>query len=154
MNTLALAGVQALQPLWSADPKLMEIVALSLEVSLSAVALATLLGLPLGEFGLLFERTESGLSQAGRNCRGVVLRDFPGADPVPLQGVLEGRALIRGWSIEGQARTRTTEPVTPAYRGGYCPPYCLRTLNHRQFQKFPQAPGILARGDRGSSVKE
>ncbi|HWV89906.1 MAG TPA: ABC transporter permease, partial [Burkholderiales bacterium] len=33
---------------WSADPSLVGIVALSLAVSLTAVALATLLGLPLG----------------------------------------------------------------------------------------------------------
>jgi tungstate transport system permease protein len=42
------AASTALRLLWAADPELLEIVALSLEVSLSATLLAALLGLPLG----------------------------------------------------------------------------------------------------------
>ncbi|BCX17389.1 MAG: ABC transporter permease [Geminicoccaceae bacterium] len=42
------AAVTALRLLWSADPELLAIVALSLEVSLAATALAAMLGLPLG----------------------------------------------------------------------------------------------------------
>src|SRR3972149_4846158 len=41
-------GAGAVRLIWSADPNLFEIVVLSLQVSLSAVALATLLGLPIG----------------------------------------------------------------------------------------------------------
>jgi tungstate transport system permease protein len=48
INTAALALVEAGRMIARADPKLVEIVALSLGVSLSAVALATLVALPLG----------------------------------------------------------------------------------------------------------
>jgi len=48
MNTLSAAGLQALQLITSADPKLIEIVVLSLKVSLTAVAIACAIGLPLG----------------------------------------------------------------------------------------------------------
>ncbi|HKE40756.1 MAG TPA: ABC transporter permease [Casimicrobiaceae bacterium] len=48
MNTLSAAGLQAIQLITSADPKLFEIVVLSLKVSLTAVAIACAIGLPLG----------------------------------------------------------------------------------------------------------
>ena len=48
MSSLFAAGGQALQLIAGADPKLIEIVLLSLRVSLSAVAIACAVGLPLG----------------------------------------------------------------------------------------------------------
>src|SRR6266545_6271932 len=48
MSTVGLAFVEAARMIARADPKLVEIVALSLGVSLGAVALATLVALPLG----------------------------------------------------------------------------------------------------------
>jgi len=48
MSTVGLAFVDAARMIARADPKLVEIVALSLGVSLGAVALATLVALPLG----------------------------------------------------------------------------------------------------------
>jgi tungstate transport system permease protein len=48
MNALAQAAVQALQLVAGADPKLTDIVLLSLRVSLSAVALSCVIGLPFG----------------------------------------------------------------------------------------------------------
>jgi tungstate transport system permease protein len=48
MNTLGLAFAEAWSMIGRADPRLLEIVALSLRVSLSAVAVATLLALPFG----------------------------------------------------------------------------------------------------------
>jgi len=48
MNSLSAAGGQALQLIAEADPKLTEIVLLSLRVSLSAVAIACAVGLPVG----------------------------------------------------------------------------------------------------------
>lgn len=48
MNSLAASGAQALQLIAGADPKLLEIVLLSLEVSLTAVAIACAIGLPFG----------------------------------------------------------------------------------------------------------
>jgi len=48
VNSLFPSAVEAARLLWGADPNLIGIVALSLEVSLSAVAVATILGLPLG----------------------------------------------------------------------------------------------------------
>lgn len=47
-SELGHAAATALRLLWSADPELLAIVALSLEVSLAATALAAMLGLPLG----------------------------------------------------------------------------------------------------------
>jgi len=48
MNSLAQAAAQALQLVAGADPKLTDIVLLSLRVSLTAVALSCVLGLPFG----------------------------------------------------------------------------------------------------------
>ena len=48
MQDLSEALKTALQLVWSLDPNLLEIVALSLQVSLTAVAIAGLIGLPLG----------------------------------------------------------------------------------------------------------
>lgn len=48
MNEMAAAGARALELLIALDPDLVEIVVRSLYVSLSAVALAALIGLPLG----------------------------------------------------------------------------------------------------------
>ena len=48
MNSLAQAAVQALQLVAGADPKLMDIVLLSLGVSLTAVGISGVLGLPVG----------------------------------------------------------------------------------------------------------
>jgi tungstate transport system permease protein len=48
MNTLGLAFAEAWSMIGRADPKLLEIVSLSLRVSLSAVVVATLLALPFG----------------------------------------------------------------------------------------------------------
>ncbi len=48
MSSLSQAAVEALRLIAGADPKLMDIVLLSLRVSLSAVAIATVIGLPVG----------------------------------------------------------------------------------------------------------
>jgi tungstate transport system permease protein len=48
MNSVAQAAAQALQLVAGADPRLVDIVLLSLRVSLTAVALSCVLGLPLG----------------------------------------------------------------------------------------------------------
>jgi tungstate transport system permease protein len=48
MNSVSEAAVRALQLVAGADPKLLEIVLLSLRVSLTAVALSCLVGLPVG----------------------------------------------------------------------------------------------------------
>ena len=48
MSSLSTAGTQALQLIAGPDPKLMEIVLLSLRVSLTAVAIACAVGLPVG----------------------------------------------------------------------------------------------------------
>jgi tungstate transport system permease protein len=48
MSSLSTAGTQALQLIAGADPKLIEIVLLSLKVSLTAVAIACAVGLPVG----------------------------------------------------------------------------------------------------------
>jgi tungstate transport system permease protein len=48
MNSLAQAAAQALQLVAGADPKLLEIVLLSLRVSLTAVAISCVVGLPVG----------------------------------------------------------------------------------------------------------
>ena len=48
MSSLSEAAVQALRLIAGADPKLTDIVLLSLRVSLSAVAIATVIGLPVG----------------------------------------------------------------------------------------------------------
>ena len=48
MNDLSSAAAQALRLVGGADPKLLEIVLLSLRVSLTAVALSCIVGLPLG----------------------------------------------------------------------------------------------------------
>jgi tungstate transport system permease protein len=48
VNDLSNAAVQALRLVTGADPKLLDIVLLSLRVSLTAVVLSCLVGLPLG----------------------------------------------------------------------------------------------------------
>jgi len=48
VNSLAEAAVQALALVVSADPKLFEIVLLSLEISVSSVTMSCLIGLPIG----------------------------------------------------------------------------------------------------------
>ena len=48
MNSVAQAAAQALQLVAAADPKLVDIVLLSLRVSLSAVAISCVVGLPVG----------------------------------------------------------------------------------------------------------
>jgi tungstate transport system permease protein len=48
VSSLAQGGLEALRLIAGADPKLVQIVSLSLQVSLSAVAIACLAGLPLG----------------------------------------------------------------------------------------------------------
>ena len=48
MNTITLAGVEALSMVGRLDPTLVEIVALSLRVSLASVALSAALALPIG----------------------------------------------------------------------------------------------------------
>ncbi|OGA02738.1 MAG: ABC transporter permease [Betaproteobacteria bacterium RIFCSPLOWO2_02_FULL_64_12] len=75
MNTLSLSAAEAVRLIWSADPNLFEIVVLSLQVSLSAVALATLLGLPIG--------AAVGVGRfAGRRPVIVVLNALMGLPPV------------------------------------------------------------------------
>ncbi len=71
----------------SGDPTLMEIIALSLRVSLSALAIAVLVGLPAGAF-LAIARF------AGRNALLVVLNALMGLPPVVL-GLLVYLALSR-----------------------------------------------------------
>ncbi len=48
MNSLSQAAAQAIHLVAGADPKLLEIVLLSLRVSLTAVAIASVIGLPIG----------------------------------------------------------------------------------------------------------
>ena len=48
MNEISAAFSMALSLIWTLDPALVEIIGLSLGVSVSAVALATLIGMPLG----------------------------------------------------------------------------------------------------------
>jgi len=75
VNTLSLSAAEAVRLIWSADPNLFEIVVLSLQVSLSAVALATLLGLPIG--------AAVGVGRfAGRRPVIVVLNALMGLPPV------------------------------------------------------------------------
>jgi len=69
------AGTQALQLITSADPKLVEIVWLSLKVSLTAVAIACAVGLPLGAM-IAVGRF------AGRHTLIVVLNALMGLPPV------------------------------------------------------------------------
>jgi tungstate transport system permease protein len=74
-NDLGLALAQALSLLTRLDPQLIGIVALSLEVSLAAVAMAALAGLPLGAV-LAVERFP------GRQAMIVVLNALMGLPPV------------------------------------------------------------------------
>ncbi len=48
MNSLSEAGLQAAQLISSGDPRLVQIILLSLRVSLTAVVIATVIGLPIG----------------------------------------------------------------------------------------------------------
>jgi tungstate transport system permease protein len=75
MNDLAAAFASALRLIATLDPGLVEIVARSLQVSLSAVALAALLGLPLGAAVALF-------SFPGRRAVAVLLSALMGLPPV------------------------------------------------------------------------
>ena len=75
MNGFADAGVEALRLIAGADPKLVDIVLLSLRVSLSAVAVACVAGLPLG--------AAIGVSRFhGRQALIVVLNALMGLPPV------------------------------------------------------------------------
>ena len=75
MNDLSLAGVQALQLVGGADPKLFAIVLLSLRVSLTAVVIACAIGLPLG--------ATIGVSRfVGRHTLIVILNAMMGMPPV------------------------------------------------------------------------
>jgi tungstate transport system permease protein len=75
MNTLFEAGFTAAHRIAGADPKLVEIVLLSLRVSLSAVVLASLIGLPLGA-------TIAVSRFVGRHAVIVVLNALLGLPPV------------------------------------------------------------------------
>lgn len=75
MNDITQAFATALELLISFDANLVEIVGLSLQVSLSAVGLATLIGLPLGAALALF-------SFPGRNALVVFLNALMGLPPV------------------------------------------------------------------------
>ena len=75
MNDLAAAFASALRLIATLDPGLVEIVARSLQVSLAAVALAALLGLPLGAAVALF-------SFPGRRAVAVLLSALMGLPPV------------------------------------------------------------------------
>lgn len=75
MNDLTESFFQAAQLLWRLDADLLEIVALSLYVSLNAVALASLIGMPLGA---LVATTRF----PGRGVVVVVLNAFMGLPPV------------------------------------------------------------------------
>ncbi len=75
MNDLIQSVGEALRLLTSLDPDLLEIVGLSLRVSLSAVALAALIGLPLGAAIALFRFP-------GRQALVVLLNALMGLPPV------------------------------------------------------------------------
>jgi tungstate transport system permease protein len=75
MNSLSEAGFQAAQLVAGGDPKLVQIVLLSLRVSLTAVAIATLIGLPVGA-AIAVNRF------AGRRAVIVVLNALMGLPPV------------------------------------------------------------------------
>ena len=75
MNSVAQAAAQALQLVAGADPKLLGIVLLSLRVSLTAVALSCVVGLPLGA-AVAVSRF------AGRRSVVVVLNALMGLPPV------------------------------------------------------------------------
>ena len=75
MSELSLAGSQALQLVGGADPKLFSIVTLSLQVSLTAVLIACVVGLPLGA-------TVAVSRFPGRHALIVVLNSLMGMPPV------------------------------------------------------------------------
>ncbi|WNJ99164.1 ABC transporter permease [Thalassospiraceae bacterium LMO-JJ14] len=75
MNDISAAFATALQLLLAFDDKLIEIVALSMQVSLSAVALSVVIGLPLGAALALFKFP-------GRNGFVVFLNALMGLPPV------------------------------------------------------------------------
>ena len=75
MNDLSAAFGTALHLIATLDPDLIEIVGLSLAVSVSAVALATLIGLPLGAAVALF-------AFPGRRLVAALLSAFMGLPPV------------------------------------------------------------------------
>ncbi|MBL8670932.1 MAG: ABC transporter permease [Alphaproteobacteria bacterium] len=75
MHTLSNSFAAALELILSADPGLLEIVLLSLRVSLTAVAIAALIGLPLGAAVAL-------LRFPGRGAAVVLLNAFMGLPPV------------------------------------------------------------------------
>jgi len=77
MNDLASAAVEALRLVGDADPKLTEIVALSLRVSLTAVAIACVAGFPLGA-------TIAVTRFPGRRALIVVLNALMGLPPVVI----------------------------------------------------------------------
>ena len=75
MNDLSSAAAQALRLVGGADPKLLDIVLLSLRVSLTAVALSSVVGLPLGA-------TIAVSRFPGRRAVVVVLNALMGLPPV------------------------------------------------------------------------
>jgi len=75
MNEIWVAFLTAVDLLLRLDPALVEIVGLSLRVSLSAVGLAALLGLPLGAAVALFRFP-------GRRATAILLSAFMGLPPV------------------------------------------------------------------------
>jgi tungstate transport system permease protein len=75
LNGVAAAFAEAATLVTSLDPKLLEIVALSLEVSLSAVTIAAMIGLPLGAL-IAVERFP------GRQAVIVMLNALMGLPPV------------------------------------------------------------------------
>jgi len=75
VSELSLAGSQALQLVGGADPKLFSIVTLSLQVSLTAVLIACVVGLPLGA-------TVAVSRFPGRHALIVVLNSLMGMPPV------------------------------------------------------------------------
>jgi tungstate transport system permease protein len=75
MNSLSEAAVRAAQLIGGADPKLLDIVLLSLRVSLTSIALSCMLGLPLGA-GIAVSRFP------GRRSVVVVLNAMMGLPPV------------------------------------------------------------------------
>jgi len=93
MDELTQALVLALRMMWAADATLMEIVTLTLQVSLSAVALATLLALPLG--GAL-----AVLRFPGRRGLIIVMNTFMGLPPVVV-GLLVYLLLSRSGPLGG-----------------------------------------------------
>ena len=93
MDELSQAIVMALRMMWEADATLVEIVSLTLQVSLSAVTLATLLALPLGGAMAL-------LRFPGRRALIILFNTFMGLPPVVV-GLLVYLLLSRSGPLGG-----------------------------------------------------